>query len=738
MSVKDNILNGVNFINISRTQSRSRMEYSLEHRTQKQISAGAQGPRGAVLKKDGVNFAVFSRYAEELFLLLFDSPDGEPMDIIRMDNVSGNVRHVYVHGIKAGQLYGYKARGKYDPAQAMRFNEHKLLIDPYAKAVTGKCQNIDNLLFAYDIDAPGKDLVMDQRDNTRIVPKSIVIDDTFDWQNDLPPRIPLEELIIYEVHLKGFTAHPSSRVQYPGTYLGFIEKISYLKDLGVNAVELLPLHEFYSRDFLHKNNLSEYWGYNPIGYFAPEVSYSTRRFSGCQVEEFKTLVRELHKAGIEVILDVVYNHTGEGDELGPTVCFRGLDNSTYYALKGPPEEPYRLYKQNTTGCGNTLSLEKAPVRHLVLDSLRYWVEHMHVDAFRFDLAPVLSREKGRFRKDSHFLKAVTHDPVLSQVKMIAEPWDLKSHHYGDFPGGWLEWNDRFRNTVRKFIKGDAGQVNDLARMLTGSRELHSNHEKKPYHSVNFITCHDGFTLRDLFSYNHKHNKDNHEHNKDGSNHNDSWNCGVEGETQDVEIINLRKRMIKNALCCLAFSLGTPMMLGGDEFMRTQKGNNNAYCQDNDISWFNWEDVQKNSEILDFTKKLLAFRKQHAVFKKENFLLDKDAGPGLVPDILWFGRNLDKPCWSDPSLRILCCQFAEHKSLSEEGDYYLFFIYNADAHSHIVQLPHHAGAKWCRVIDTGFDSPGDFLDVGQEKFLEPFDRYAAKPRSTVVLLGKYDR
>jgi len=712
------------------------MEYVLTHQTRKKLSAGASNPRGATLKKDGVNFSVYSRYAEEIFLLLFDSPEMPPTDIIKL-NRTGNLWHVYVHGIKAGQLYGYKVKGPYNPGQAMRFNEYKLLMDPYAKALTGKCRNVDNLLLAYDCKAPEKDLVMDRRDNTHIVPKSIVIDNAFDWQGDQPLQIPFEDLIIYEVHLKGFTAHPSSGVEHPGTYLGFIEKIPYLQELGINAVEFLPLHEFYISDHLQANNLNEYWGYNTIGYFAPESSYGTRSSLGCQVEEFKMLVRELHKAGIEVILDVVFNHTGEGNELGPTICFKGLDNSTFYALQGTAKEPYRFYKQDATGCGNTLNVERAAVRHGILDSLRYWVQEMHVDGFRFDLAPVLAWGKGRFQKNSKFLDMITHDPVLKHVKMIAEPWDLSTYQYGSFPAEWLEWDDQYRDIVRKFLKGDGMGITGLAQGLTGSQEMYSVAGKHPYSSVNFVTCHDGFTLRDLFSYNGKHNEANREDNRDGNDNNNSWNCGIEGETDKEDIIQLREKMIKNALCCLFLSLGTPMMLGGDEFLRTQNGNNNAYCQDNDISWVNWEFVATNADILQFCKKLILFRKRYSILKKKEFLSDEEASFERVPDVLWFGKNLDKPSWGDPEQKVLCYQLIGARSLTDEYDYHLFFILNSDLQSHVIQLPALVGVRWYRVIDTSCAAGQDFCVDEEERFLEPLDRYPVNPRSTVVLLGKYE-
>lgn len=710
------------------------MRYTLEHRTNKILSTGKDHPLGATLNENGVNFAIFSQYAKEVYLLLFDKSDGEPMDIIKLENRTGYIWHTFVNGIKAGQLYGYKVRGDYNPIHGYRFNENKLLVDPYTKALTGKFKNIDNLLFAYNVGSSDKDLSIDQRDNTHVVPKSIVVDNDFDWQGDKHPDIPLGKLIIYEVHVKGFTAHNSSGVKHPGTYLGLIEKIPYLKDLGINAVELLPVHEFYIRDHLTNRGLSEYWGYNTIGFFAPESSYSTQIFLGCQVSEFKKLVRELHKADIEVILDVVYNHSGEGNELGSTLCFKGIDNSTYYALQGPPEQPYRFYK-NDTGCGNTVNIENPTVMRLVIDSLRYWVEVMHVDGFRFDMASVLAQVKGGFSKNSAFFDAVSKDPILNRIKMIAEPWDLKTYQVGNFPVNWSEWNGKFRDTARRFIKGDAGQVKDLAWRLTGSADLYGDDGRSPYNSINFITCHDGFTLKDIFSYNHKHNEANGEGNKDGINENYAWNCGHEGETDEVNIINLRKQMIKNALCCLLSSLGTPMILGGDEFMRTQEGNNNAYCQDNEISWFNWDYEKKNSDILEFCQKAIAFRKRYTVLQRKKFFSGKDTDADNVPDIAWFGENLGKPLWDDPELKILCYQLDGSEVPSELGNYHLFFILNADFNSHSIEIPQYNGMKWYRVIDTSLKSGDDFSVPGREILLDASDHYRSNPRSTVVLLGK---
>ena len=458
------------------------MSYPLEHRTKKIVTKGFNYPLGATLKPDGVNFAVYSRQATEVFLLLFDKPHADPTDVIRLEHREKFIWHAHVKDVKAGQLYGYKVRGEYRPLYGQRFNDAKLLVDPYAKAVTGKFRNTDNLLLAYDAGPGAGELTMDRRDNTLIVPKGIVVDDTFDWQGTTPPDLALEELVIYEVHVKGFTAHPSSRVRHPGTYLGFIEKIPHLTKLGVNAVELLPIHEYYVDDFLLQKGLTNYWGYNSIGFFTPESSYATGKMPGSQVTEFKTLVRELHKAGIKVILDVVYNHTGEGNEMGPSLCFRGFDNAAYYSLTGPPDAPQRYY-MNYTGCGNSLNFDSPPVIRLVMDSLRYWVDVMHIDGFRFDLASVLGRagQYGSFASSSPFFDAVSQDPILNRVIMIAEPWDIATYQVGNFPVDWSEWNGRFRDTMRSFGKGDAGtraslmDLADCAMKMRARLDVDSNH-----------------------------------------------------------------------------------------------------------------------------------------------------------------------------------------------------------------------------------------------------------------------
>src|SRR6266571_3108978 len=711
------------------------MAKPLELRKARAVSAGKWYPLGATVSAAGVNFALYSQNASEVFLWLFDQEDGEPSDIIQVESRTKFVWHVFVEGLKPGQLYGYKVRGPFNPVYGMRFNEHKLLIDPYAKAVTGKFKNTNNLLLPYDSGSFEMDKSLDRRDNTHVVPKCIVIDDQFDWQGDTPLNIPLEELYIYEVHPKGFTAHASSGVAHPGTYQGFIEKVPYLKELGVNAVEFLPVHENYTEDFLLNKALTNYWGYNTIGFFAPESSYGTNRYPGCQVTEFKSLVRELHRAGIEVILDVVFNHTAEGNEMGPMLCFKGVDNPTYYCLTGSTNDPYRYY-MNYTGCGNTLNLANAHVIRFVMDSLRYWVETMHVDGFRFDLASVLGREEGMFHKSASFFDTVSQDPVLNRVKLIAEPWDLGTYQVGNFPVDWSEWNGRFRDTFRKFGKGDAGQLADLGSRLTGSADLYADDGRSAYNSINFVTCHDGFTLYDLVSYNGKHNDANLEHNQDGTNDNNSWNCGVEGETDDPAIVKLRKQLIKNYACALFFSMGTPMMLGGDEFCRTQHGNNNAYCQDNEISWFDWDRFQKNQDSVRFFRKAIAFTRKYNVLQNRKFFSGSDHNNDGISDISWFGTDLGSPHWDDPETRTLCYRLDGGESESALGTYYLFLVLNGDHSLRDVEIPSlKEGLAWYRVIDTSLPAGEDFLDSGAEVPLNPQHFYAVNPRSTVLLLGK---
>ncbi len=710
------------------------MSCELKHTTRKKISAGKFYPLGAAVQEGGVNFALYSRHAQEVFLLLFNDPAGPPTDIISLEHRSRHIWHCFVEGIRPGQLYAYKVRGEYAPGQGLRFNDHKLLLDPYARALTGKVVNRDNLLLAYDPLALDKDAAMDSRDSSSLLPKCIVMDSAFDWQGDARLDIPLPELIIYEVHLKGFTAHPSSRVRHPGTYLGFIEKIPYLRELGINAVEFMPLQEFYVEDFLVERNLTNYWGYNTIGFFAPEYSYSTKSRPGSQVDEFKLLVRELHRAGIEVIMDVVYNHSGEGNEMGPTVCFRGIDNPTYYRLEGPPHEPGRRY-HDVTGCGNSLNFNEPQVLRMVMDSLRYWVEEMHVDGFRFDLATALGRQEGGFRKSASFFDAISQDPILNTVKIIAEPWDIKTYQIGNFPVDWSEWNGKFRDTVRRFVRGDAGQLEDLGWRLTGSADLFSHDGRHPYNSINFITCHDGFTLADLVTYAEKHNLANGEDNRDGMNENFSTNCGIEGTTQLAPILRQRRRLVKNYICCLLFSRGTPMLLGGDEILRTQQGNNNAYCQDNSLSWFDWSLVEKNADIGEFFRKAIAFRKKFGVLQGRHFFNGIDDTGSRQSDIIWYGPDLKPLEWKNREARTILYQIDGGRDPYPAGGYQLLFAFNADGEGKLLRLPKTAGRRWFRIVDTSCDSPIDFFDPA---FPAPVldVRYTVKAGTVAVFINAH--
>jgi len=711
------------------------MTHPSAPRTTHRVSPGRFHPLGATPRDDGVNFALYSQHAEAVTLELYDDPLGPPTEAIPLEHRDRHIWHVFVHGIGPGQLYGYRVDGPHEPRLGLRFNRHKLLVDPYAKALAGPAAADDELLLGYDPRSPERDLSFDARDDARVVPKAMVVDDAFDWRGDAPPDIPFEQLRIYEVHVKGFTAHPSSGVADPGTYLGFIEKIPHLTALGINAVELLPVHEHLGEGFLRARGLSNYWGYNTLTFFAPERSYSTGRRPGCAVAEFKTLVRELHRAGIEVILDVVYNHSCEGGAEGPTLSFRGIDNPTYYLLEGPPEAPRRYYS-NITGCGNTLDVSRPAVIRLVLDSLRYWVEVMHVDGFRFDLASALGREEGRFRRSASFFDAIAQDPVLCRVKLIAEPWDLGTYQVGEFPVDWAEWNGRFRDTARRWGKGDAGQARDLGWRLGGSADLYGDDGRKPYNSINFVTCHDGFTLRDLVSYDRKHNEANGEGNRDGTDDNLSWNCGVEGETDDPEVLALRKRLVKNHVCLLVGSAGVPMFLGGDELYRTQRGNNNAYCQDNEVSWFDWREAERHPDVLQFFRRAIDFRRRHAVLQRTRFYRGRDADGDRFPDIGWFGADGGPPRWDDPETRTLGFVVDAGEAGDEAGDKLLLFVLNADWRPQRIALPSPGGGRrWFRACDTSFEAGRDFVAPGEEEPLARQDEYPAAPRSTVILVAR---
>ncbi len=546
---------------------------------------GKPYPLGATWDGEGVNFAVFSEHADEVELCLFDSQGRRELHRVKIREQTDQVWHCYLPEARPGVLYGYRVHGPYKPSEGLRFNPHKLLLDPYTKQIQGDLKWSDSH-FGYKIGSKTQDLSFDRRDSAPGMLKSVVIDPAFTWGADRPPRIPWHESLIYEVHVRGFThRHPEIPQDLRGTYAGMASApvIDYLKRLGITAVELMPVHCFVDDRSLVEKGLRNYWGYNTIGFFAPEPRYS----STGSLNEFKTMVKCLHSAGIEVILDVVYNHTAEGNQMGPTLSFRGIDNSVYYRVS--PDDP--RYYVDYTGTGNTLNMRHPRVLQLIMDSLRYWVLEMHVDGFRFDLAATLARELHEVDRLGAFLDIIHQDPVLSQVKLIAEPWDLGEGGYqvGKFPVGWAEWNDRYRDAIRSYWKGDGGQIGELAYRITGSSDLYARSGRRPYASINFVTAHDGFTLKDLVSYNQKHNEANGEDNRDGTDNNRSWNCGVEGPTEDPGVLALRAKQMRNFLATMFFSQGVPMLLAGDSIGHTQQGNNNAYCQDNEISWINWDE-----------------------------------------------------------------------------------------------------------------------------------------------------
>lgn len=610
------------------------------------ILPGKPYPQGATWDGTGVNFSIFSQCATGIELCLFESSDSAETETIQINENTGHIWHCYVPGIKLGQLYGYRVYGPYDPEQGFRFNPNKVLLDPYAKAVCGSV-NWDAPVFAYDLGSPDLDLTFDDRDNASGVPKGVVTTSIFDWENDRPPLTPLHDSVIYELHVKGFTAiHPAVPANLRGTYAGLAHPaaLDHLKKLGVTAVELMPVHEFIDDKRLLELGLKEYWGYSTINYFSPAGRYSSAGDRGEQIGEFKSMVKALHRAGIEVILDVVYNHTSEGNQLGPTLSFKGIDNTTYYRLMNGQERYYMDY----TGTGNTVNIRHPQVLKLVMDSLRYWVLEMHVDGFRFDLAAALARELHEVDRLSAFFDIINQDPVISQVKLIAEPWDVGEGGYqvGNFPPLWAEWNGKYRDTVRRYWKGDDGQIPELGYRLTGSGDLYHRDGRKPTASINFITAHDGFTLRDLVSYNDKHNMANGENNQDGSNDNHSWNCGVEGDTSDSAIIQLRATQARNFLLTLLFSQGVPMICGGDEMGRTQFGNNNAYPQDNEMSWTHWDLDEGQKALLEFTRGLIACRKAHPNLHRRKFFQDRRIEPS-APELQIGGSHEHDLSWFRP-------------------------------------------------------------------------------------------
>ena len=597
---------------------------------------GRPYPLGATPKAIGTNFALFSENATAVSICFFDE-EGNETDCVALHELTAFVWHGLIRNIKPGQRYGYRVDGPWDPEQGHRFNAKKLLVDPYAKAITGQV-DWKAPIFPYDV-ASGDDLKRDDQDSAAGVPKSIVVDPHFDWGDDCLPDIPLSDSIIYEMHVKGFSERNSAVPEkLRGTYAGLAcdASITYLKQLGVTAVELLPVHHFIDEGHLVDRGLSDYWGYNTLSYFAPMSRYSSCGDAGCQVQEFKSMVKALHSASIEVILDVVYNHTCEGNRMGPVLSMKGIDNTTYY--RQVPDSP--RYYMDYTGTGNSLNVMNPQVLKLVMDSLRYWATEMHVDGFRFDLASTLARELHEVSKLSSFFDTIHQDPILADIKLIAEPWDVGDGGYqvGNFPVLWAEWNGKYRDTVRRFWKGDGGLLSDFAYRLTGSSDLYQSDGRKPYASINFITAHDGFTLCDLVSYDKKHNEANGDDNKDGADNNDSWNMGTEGPTDDPEINELRERQTRNFLATLILSQGVPMLCGGDEFSRSQRGNNNCYCQDDELTWYDWNLDAPRQRLMEFTARLIDLRRRHPNLRRRRFFQDRTVRGSVMRDIAWYGTN----------------------------------------------------------------------------------------------------
>jgi glycogen operon protein len=682
-----------------------------------EISRGSPLPLGATLVRDGINFAIFSRHATAVTLLLFAGGERAPSCKIPLDirfNRTGEIWHAFVKGVDPGVRYGYhmdqrpsgESRSPSGESGRERYDPTIVLLDPYAKAISAPSSAVQR--------------------------RGIVAVDGFDWGADQPLNTPLSDTVIYELHVRGFTRHPSSWVSKPGTFAGLIEKIPYLRELGITAVELLPVHEFEEQDNDRFNprtgeQLVNYWGYQPISFFSPNAAYSSRKDDGAPVREFKQLVKSMHAAGIEVILDVVFNHTAEGNDLGPTFSFRAIDNSVYYTL-----DPNTGDYLNYSGCGNTLNCNHPVVRELITDCLRYWVMEMHVDGFRFDLASILGRgQDGSVLQNPPLLETLAHDPVLANTKLIAEAWDAAGlYQVGTFPAWsrWAEWNGKFRDDIRRFVRAEPGMVSPLATRLVGSPDLYQTSRREPYHSINFITCHDGFTLTDLVAYDRKHNETNGEDNLDGTNENLSWNCGAEGPSDSRETRDLRNRQVKNFATILLLADGVPMILAGDELGRSQGGNNNAYCQDNEISWIDWRLQKQNAGLHRFFQLLIAFRRNHPLLRTTSYrsLTGKDARK-----IEWNGVSLGHPDWSYES-RSLAMHLSELYDGGNED--HIYFIANSHWETHEFELPN-TGLHWRRFVDTSLDTPDDVTDLGSEQPLVDNHHYRVGPRSTVVLIGR---
>ncbi|MFD5867634.1 glycogen debranching protein GlgX [Corynebacterium sp. NPDC060344] len=703
-----------------------------------QVWPGDPYPLGSTYDGAGTNFALFSDIAEKVELCLI-SAEGEETRI-PLEEVDAHIWHCYLPGIMPGQRYAYRVHGPYDPANGHRCDPSKLLVDPYAKAFDGDFDG-DKSLFSYDLDDPTKRNTDDSLGHTMT---SVVINPFFDWATDRQPKHPYSETVIYEAHVKGMTmTHPDVPESLRGTYAGLAHPsiINYLKDLGVTAIELMPVHQFLQDDRLRDLGMRNYWGYNTFGFLAPHQDYAASSKPGGAVSEFKGMVRAFHDADIEVILDVVYNHTAEGNHMGPTICFRGIDNAAYYRLVENDKQHYMDY----TGTGNSLNVRHPHSLQLIMDSLRYWVSEMHVDGFRFDLASTLAREFHDVDRLSAFFDLVQQDPIVSQVKLIAEPWDVGEGGYqvGNFPPQWTEWNGKYRDTIRDYWRGEPSTLGEFASRITGSSDLYANNDRRPTASINFVTAHDGFTLNDLVSYNHKHNMANGEDNRDGESHNRSWNCGVEGYTDDETILRLRAQQRRNFLTTLLLSLGTPMISHGDEMGRSQKGNNNVYCQDNQLSWIDWNQVRTNSELVDFTRFLLELRAEHPVFRRRRFLKGGPLGAETDDrDIAWLtheGRVMSQDDWDFDFGKSLMV-WLNGNAITEpdarghriEDDSFML-CFNAHHEDLTFQIPgSEYAAQWEVLIDTT-ELTGQ---PTHERLVEPEGELRVPARSTIVLVEKH--
>lgn len=669
---------------------------------------GQPYPLGATWDGAGVNFALFSEAATQVELCLFDTPDAQnESQRIKIEERTDQVWHCYLPDVVPGQLYGYRVDGPYDPANGHRFNASKVLLDPYAKLI-GRDVKWDDSLFGYKIG--GDDLQKDDRDSAAYAPLGTVVDPAFTWGDDRPPRTPWHKTLIYEAHVKGLTMrHPEVPEKLRGTYAGLASEpvIQHFKDLGVTAIELLPVHHNLQDRHLVEKSRSNYWGYNTLSYFSPQLSYAASATTLTAVQEFKSMVRSLHAAGIEVILDVVYNHTAEGNQMGPTLSWRGVDNAGYYRLS--PQD--RRYYMDFTGCGNTLNMQQPKVLQLIMDSLRYWVTEMRVDGFRFDLASTLARELFEVNKLGAFFDLIAQDPILNRVKLIAEPWDVGPGGYqvGNFPPGWAEWNGKYRDNVRKFWKGDGGTASEFSTRLAGSSDLYELSGRKPYASVNFVTCHDGFSLQDLVSFNGKHNEANGEENRDGTDNNDSWNCGVEGDTDDPAIKELRQRQKRNLMATLLLSQGVPMVLAGDELSHTQHGNNNAYCQDNELSWIDWSPHPEKQQFLEFVQSVIQLWKGQPVFQRRHFFQGRSIRGSEIKDISFLtpdGKEMTDEAWSAGLTKCLGMRLAgdiigemDERGRPIVGDT-LLVLFNTHWEAQPFSLPlHQEGQAWELVLDT---------------------------------------